>query len=135
MIRPALPADLRETPISVLAYIGDAVFELYLRLDAANRCAGPSGQLHGRCVKLARASAQAEAVRRLMPCLTEEEQAVFRRGRNAEPGSRSKHADPVSYRDATGLEALVGYLYLAGANDRLDNLMQHLLSAVEIDHA
>ncbi len=119
--------DLREVPISVLAYIGDAVYELYVRLHTSSQCQGKSGQLHRRAVRLVKATAQADAMRRLMPMLEADELAVFRRGRNSQPPSRSRHADLPDYLAATGLEALVGYLYMQKRQDRLDELMSMIL--------
>jgi len=127
MIQPVDLGDLREVPVSVLAYVGDAVYELYVRLHTSGHNQGKSGTLHRRSVCLVKAAAQAEAVRRLMPELTEEEQAIFRRGRNSQPGSMSKHADPADYLMATGLEALVGYLYLKKDGERLNQLMAMIL--------
>lgn len=119
--------DLREIPISVLAYIGDAVYELYVRLYATSQSSGKSGLLHRLSVRMVKARAQAEAIRHLLPDLTEEEQSICRRGRNSQPGSMSRHADPADYLMATGLEALVGYLYLKQDHERLNQLMARIL--------
>ena len=124
---PSLTRDLREVPISVLAYIGDAVYELYARIHSCNSCPGKSGQLHRRAVSIVRAQAQAAAMRRLLPLLQDDELAVYRRGRNSQPSSRSKHADPADYLMATGLEALIGYLSLKNDDRRLDELMALIL--------
>ena len=96
--------DLREIPISTLAYIGDAVYEVYVRMYQCHVCQGKSGQLHKRSVNIVKAKAQAEAVRKLLPFFNEEELAVYRRGRNSHPAARSRHADPIEYRMATGLD-------------------------------
>ncbi|MEA4888718.1 MAG: ribonuclease III domain-containing protein [Clostridiaceae bacterium] len=127
MIMPTAAGDLRETPISVLAYIGDAVYELYVRLYTSSHYQGKSGALHRLSVHLVKAGAQAEAMQRLMAVLTDEEAAIFRRGRNSQPGSMSKHADPADYLMATGLEAVIGYLYLKREETRLDHLMAMIL--------
>jgi ribonuclease-3 family protein len=119
--------DWREIPVSVMAYIGDAVYELKIRLALASRFRGKSGELHRRCVRLVRASAQAEAARRMLSDLNEEEESVFRRARNSAPGSQAKHASPVDYRVATGLEALIGYLYLTDQKERIDQLIARIL--------
>jgi len=133
MIRPTYQGDLRELPVSTLAYIGDAVYELYVRLDLCQAGCGKSGELHRQTVRKVKASAQAQAARRLLPLLTEEEAAIFRRARNSQPGSQPKHADPVDYRVATGLEAVIGYLYLSLAEVRLEQLMRMILE--DHDHA
>lgn len=123
--------ELRELPVSVMAYIGDAVYELAVRKALAARFRGKSGELHRRCVRLVKAAAQADAARRLLTDLTAEEESVFRRGRNSAPGSQPKHAAPVDYRVATGLEALIGWLHLCGRNDRIDELMLRILEDYE----
>lgn len=123
--------ELRELPVSVMAYIGDAVYELAVRKALAARFRGKSGELHRRCVRLVKAAAQADAARRLLTDLTAEEESVFRRGRNSTPGSQPKHAAPVDYRVATGLEALIGWLHLCGRNDRIDELMLRILEDYE----
>lgn len=123
--------DLRELPVSVMAYIGDAVYELAVRKALAARFRGKSGELHRRCVRLVKAAAQADVARRLFTDLSEEEESVFRRGRNSAPGSQPKHAAPVDYRVATGLEALIGWLHLSGRSDRIDELMLRILEDYE----
>lgn len=127
MIRPEYQGDLRELPVSTLAYIGDAVYELYIRLALCKDGCGKSGELHRKTVRLVKASAQAQAARQLLPSLTEEEASIFRRARNSQPSSQSKNADPVDYRVATGLEAVIGYLYLSHADERLQTLMRMIL--------
>ena len=123
--------ELRELPVSVMAYIGDAVYELAVRKALAARFRGKSGELHRRCVRLVKAAAQADVARRLFTDLTEEEESVFRRGRNSAPGSHPKHAAPVDYRVATGLEALIGWLHLSGKSERIDELMLRILEDYE----
>lgn len=127
MIGPTLTQHGPDVPVSTLAYIGDAVYELYARLYACKHCQGRSGQLHRHSVELVKAQAQAKAVRRVMPLLTPEERLVFRRGRNSQPNSRSKHASLADYLSATGLEAVIGYLSLKQEEQRLDELMAVIL--------
>ena len=74
-----------------------------------------------------KAHAQANAIRRLLPCLSDDELTVYKRGRNSQPASRSRHADPVDYQMATGLEALIGYISLKKDDQRLDELMAMIL--------
>lgn len=131
MIESSFKGDIREVPISVMAYIGDAVYELTVRLHFCSQSSAKSGALHRRSVQLVRAKAQAEAARKLLPSLTEEEQSIFRRGRNSQPGSMPRNADPADYLIATGLEALIGYLYLKGDNSRLDDLLAVILKEQE----
>ena len=104
--------DLRTVSPLTLAFLGDGVYGLLVRERLVQEANRPAGELHSR-----RAEAQAEAVTRLLPLLTEEEAAVFRRGRNAHT-SRSGG----DYHRATGLEALFGWLYLKGDQTRLRTL-------------
>lgn len=119
--------DLREVPISVLAYIGDAVYELRIRLHLCQKSNAKSGALHRETIKWVRAAAQAAAVDRLLPLLSEAETMIYRRGRNSQPSSIPKNADPADYMAATGFEAVIGYLYLKGDQDRLDHLLEEIL--------
>ena len=108
---------LRTVSPLTLAFLGDGVYGLLVRERLVQEANRPAGELHSRSVALVRAEAQAEAVTRLLPLLTEEEAAVFRRGRNAHT-SRSGG----DYHRATGLEALFGWLYLKGDQTRLRTL-------------
>lgn len=126
MTRPAVEGDLRAVSAGALAYVGDAVYELHARLRTFGNGRDPSGAMHRRAVRIVKASTQAEAARRLLPELTEEEAAVYRRGRNNTSGSMPKHADPVAYRAATGLEAVIGFLYLRGEEARVEELMEKI---------
>jgi len=119
--------DLREVPASVLAYIGDAVFELHVRQDVAARYFSKSGALHKRVISHVRAKAQADAARVLLSELSDAENDIFRRGKNSNPGSMAKNCSPVDYKYATGLEAVIGYLYLSGDHERLDVLLVRIL--------
>ena len=106
---------------SVLAFVGDAVYGLYVRtaLSEVNR---PSGELHRLSVKLVNATAQAEAFRLIEPELSEKEISVFKRGRNFHTHSSPKNSTGGDYHIATGLECLFGYLYLSKDNERADKL-------------
>lgn len=106
---------------SVLAFVGDAVYGLYVRtyLSEVNR---PSGELHKLSVKLVNATAQAEAFKLIEPNLTEKEISVFKRGRNFRTGNTPKNSTGGEYHTATGLETLFGFLYLSNQNDRAKEL-------------
>jgi ribonuclease-3 family protein len=106
---------------SVLAFVGDAVYGLYVRtyLAEVNR---PSGELHKLSVKLVNATAQAEAYALIEPLLSEKEISVFKRGRNFRTGNTPKNSTGGEYHTATGLETLFGFLYLAGQNERAKEL-------------
>ncbi len=106
---------------SVLAFVGDAVYGLYVRtyLAEVNR---PSGELHKLSVKLVNATAQAEAFKIIEPLLTEKELSVFKRGRNFKTGNTPKNSTGGEYHTATGVETLFGFLYLANENVRAKQL-------------
>ena len=106
---------------SVLSFVGDAVYGLYVRtyLAEVNR---PSGELHKLSVKLVNATAQAEAFRLIEGELSEKELSVFKRGRNFHTGNTPKNSTGGEYHTATGLETLFGFLYLSGENDRAKQL-------------
>lgn len=117
-----LPCDPKSYSPLTLAFLGDTVYDLLVREKLL--CQGNCGvkQLHSAAVDRVRCSSQAKAVDKIESILTEEEEAVFRRGRNAHPGHTPKNADAGDYHRATGLEALFGYLYLCGNMDRIREL-------------
>ena len=105
-----------------LAHMGDAVFEILVRtwLCAHGKATGKG--LHQATIALVRAESQAEKAERILPLLTEEETAVFRRGRNAQVHSVPPHASRAQYGEATALEALLGWLWLKGRKARINEL-------------
>ena len=107
----------------VLAYIGDAVYELIVRTRVINHGSVQVNKMHKKSSALVNAGTQAELIRLLLEELTEEEMAVYKRGRNAKSVTTAKHATVVDYRTATGFEALCGYLYLSGRLERLITLI------------
>ena len=109
-----------------LAYIGDAVYELLIRSRVMSGGQKPVGALHNASANSARASSQATAYMLLMDSgrLTEKEVEILKRGRNAKSASRAKNASVIDYRHATGLEALFGYLYLSGDEERIKELFE-----------
>lgn len=108
----------------VLAYIGDGVYELYVRgRIIAEHPDLPAHKLHKKAIKYVSAGAQSRSIGKIEALLTEEEAAVYRRGRNAKSPTSAKNADITDYRRATGFEALVGYLYLKKSTERLEGLM------------
>ena len=119
------PFSLQEAKLKnplALAYLGDTVWDLLIR---QRLLAGglPAGALHRRAILRANAGAQAEAAARIDPVLSPEEADVMRRGQNAHAHHRApKNQDPVNYSRATGLEALMGYLYLTGQIGRIAEL-------------
>ncbi len=107
----------------VLAFVGDAVYSLFVRERLTFMSDGKAGALNKLAVKEVKATAQAELIKELLPQLTEEEAAVFRRARNAKKSTRAKNASVAEYNLSTGFEAVLGYLYLTGNEERLDFIL------------
>ncbi len=112
-----------------LAHIGDAVFELLCRSYLCAQGKAKVGDLHKQTVALVRAPAQAKFAEKLLPHLTEEELAYYRRGKNAHVHAVPKGASPAQYAKATGVEALFGFLHLAGRDDRANQLFCTVMEA------
>ncbi len=123
---PLTEEEVRAMGSLALAHVGDAVFELLVRVHLA-AAGGRNGSLHRAAVEMVNAAAQAGDMEKLLPLLTEEEAEVFRRGRNVKVHSVPKHARLGDYHAATGLEALFGYLYLLDRRDRLNALFAVIL--------
>lgn len=127
--------DIKADTLSplTLAFTGDAVFSLFIRemlVCDANR---PVGELHRLSVQSVKASAQAEAMRKIMPLLTEKELEVFKRGRNAHTSHTPKNQSGCDYHYATGFESLIGYLYLKDEEDRLNLLLNEVIKVFKDD--
>lgn len=105
-----------------LAFIGDTVFDLLVRGRVVGEGNRPVGKLHAQCAKIVCAPAQAQAVKRISPLLTEDEFAMYKRGRNANSGHKPKNATEAEYHSSTGLETLFGWLYLSGETERVQEL-------------
>ena len=105
-----------------LAYLGDCVLELCVRQHLVRSGVSSSASLNRKALDYVRATAQANAMKNILPILTEEEDAVFRRGRNVGHTNTPKSATVAEYRAATGMEALFGWLHLAGRRERIDEL-------------
>ncbi len=126
--------DPRQLSPLVLAYVGDTVYDLYVRTQLILTTDATAHGLHMQAARRVCAKGQAEALRRIWDQLTEEEQGVYKRGRNSHMGTVPKNAAIQDYRAATGLEALLGYLYLAGRDQRLAQLLRQLLGNEEENH-
>lgn len=111
--------DVRAYSPLTLAYVGDAVYEVVIRTVIAERANRAANELHKRAVKYVQAGAQAAMITALQEILTEDEMAVFKRGRNAKSNTSAKNASITDYRKATGFEALIGFLYLTDDLDRV----------------
>lgn len=114
---------INELTTPALAYLGDAVIELYVRERLVGAGYSTSASLNQKSLDYVRAGAQARAMQKILPLLSDEEQAIFRRGRNMGHGNVPKGATVAEYRNATGMEVLAGYLHLAGAQERLCELL------------
>ena len=126
------PDQLRAISSVGLAHIGDAVFEILARtwLCAHGKATGKG--LHQAAIRLVCAESQARRAERILPLLTEEEAAVFRRGRYAQVHTVPNHASRAQYGEATALEALLGWLYLSGRRDRVNQLFQEMMEEAEV---
>ena len=120
---PMTTKQARELNPLVLAYIGDGVHTLYVRLVELGRTTGKADKLHNAVTAHVKAEAQAKSMQSIMDQLTEEENDIFHRARNAHTHSMAKNATVCDYRLATGFEALIGFLYLTGQTDRLEYLL------------
>ena len=116
-----------------LAHVGDAVFELLVRLYLAEKGSETAVELHKAAVAMVNAGAQSRDMQQILPALTEEELSVFHRGRNARVNSLPRHAKVGEYHEATGLETLFGYLYLLGRTDRVSALFRMILEGCYAD--
>lgn len=121
---PGKEQDIRTYSPLTLAYIGDAIYDLVIRTVVVERANRPNGDLHHITVKYVNAGAQAKMIEALQDKLTEEEQTVYRRGKNSKPHTMAKNATPADYRKATGFEAVMGYLYLKGETERMLELIR-----------
>ena len=113
-----------------LAHIGDGVFELLCRSYLCAKGGKNVGNLHRDTINMVKATSQAKFIDKLLPHLTEEELAYYRRGKNSHVHAVPKSASPAEYAKATGLEALFGALYLSGQTDRLNELFHIIIEEV-----
>ena len=122
LIRSAFPqkeVDIRTYSPLTLAYIGDAIYDLIIRTVVVSNANRPANDLHRITVRFVSAPAQARIIEALMETLTEEEQSVYRRGKNSKPHTTAKNATAADYMKATGFEAVLGYLYLKDDMERV----------------
>ena len=121
------PDQLRAISSIGLAHMGDAVFEILVRTWLCEQGKATGKGLHQATIRMVCAESQAEKAERILPELTEEELAVFKRGRNAHVKSVPGHASRAQYGEATALEALFGWLYLAGRKERINELFRAMM--------
>ena len=124
-INPRLASPL------TLAFIGDAVWEIYVRSRIVNENPDmPVNKLNRLVIKFVKASGQCDAIHSIEESLTDDELSAYKRGRNAKSYTTAKNASLRDYRHATGFEALLGYVYLTGNDERLNELMESAYKAV-----
>ena len=114
-----------------LAYLGDAVYEMVIRTICVKRTNMQTQKLHRKVTGYVSAKAQAKMMDALLKELTEEEESIYRRGRNSKPYTKAKNASIEEYLKATGFEALVGYLYLQKEYERMNALIAHGIEALQ----
>lgn len=119
--------ELHKMSAIALAHMGDAVYETLVRTWLCVHGTATGKDLHRATIALVCAPAQAEKMQKILPLLTDEELAVYKRGRNANVHTMSRSASPAQYHAATGLECLMGYLYLKGGKDRAEQLFREMM--------
>ncbi len=115
----------------LLAYIGDAVFELFIRTLVVAEGSSQAGEAHKKAVSFVKAKSQAKIIEGIHEYLTEEEKRIVKRGRNAKTGSMPRHAEVMEYKYATGFECLLGYLYLNGQIIRLFEILSYAVKTMK----
>ena len=123
--------DVREYDVKALAYIGDAVYEVYVRQYLMKNSREQVSKLHKKAVKYVSAKAQACVIDNIIDNMEEDILAIFKRGRNATSNTVPKNTDVVTYKIATGFEAVVGFLYLIEDNDRLEKFITKAFEIIE----
>lgn len=122
--------DIRSYSPLALAYIGDGIYDLVIRSMIVGKGNTQANQLHRQTSQLVKAHTQSEMIEVLLPELSEEEMAVYKRGRNAKSPTMAKNATMADYRRATGFEALMGYLYLENQMERMMELIKKALAGI-----
>ena len=117
-------ADINAYSPLTLAYIGDSIYDLVIKTIVVERANCAANKLHQQASALVKAQTQAQMADFLQDYMTEEEQAIYKRGRNAKSYTSAKNASVADYRKATGLEAVFGYLYLKGQSERVVDLVK-----------
>ena len=123
--------DVKEVNVKTLAYIGDVVYELYIREHVISNSHEQVNKLHKKTIKYVSAKAQAKIVEIVHDELSDEEKDIIRRGRNADANTVPKNTDVVTYKIATGFEALIGWLYLSKQETRLKEIINRSVEIIE----
>ena len=116
--------DAKNINSQTLAFVGDAVYTLYIRTNLASSYKVSANKLHSLCNEFVKAKGQSDAINLVLKEFTETELAVFKRARNYKTANIAKHADVIDYKRATGFEAVVGFLYLSGQSERLNYILK-----------
>lgn len=125
--------DIRTYSPLTLAYIGDSIYDLVIRSILVNKGNIPVNKLHQRASQVVKAQTQATMILALMDELTDEEKDWYRRGRNSKPHTKAKNASTMDYLEATGFEAVMGYLYLTDDMDRICELVNRGIELTGLD--
>ena len=120
-------ADVNQLSPLVWAYVGDSIYEIFIRNNLVNNSNAKPHRLHIETIKFVKAKAQADTLAKIKDFLTEKEKEIVRRGRNAENHHVAKNASVAEYSQATAFEALIGYLYLTKQDDRLKEILDMCL--------
>ena len=115
----------------VWAYIGDSVFEMFIRVNLVNHSNAKPHKLHKQSIHYFKAQAQAEILKKIQDSLTPKEQEIVRRGRNVQNHHVAKNANVAEYAQSTAFEALIGYLYLTKQDERLKEILESSIQTIE----
>lgn len=125
--------NVKQINTTALAYIGDAVYEVYIREASVRSNPANVDAIHRANVRYVRAEGQELAIRKLADELTPEEQGIVRRARNHKITSKPKNANPITYKMATAFEALIGYLYLDGQKERMEEIIHKAVEIIDAE--
>lgn len=123
--------EVNKINTTALAYIGDAVYEVYVRKYVLEKDSVNVNKQNKLAIKFVRAEGQALAIKKMMESLTDSEQSLVKRARNKKITSKPQNADPVTYKLATAFEALVGFLYLSGNVERLEEVINQAMILID----
>ena len=126
--------ELYRSNTTTLAYVGDAVYEVFIRKRLLTDPNINTKKLHKEAIRYVSAAGQCLAIRTMFDDLTEEEQGLVKRARNRQSATKPKNADPVEYKWATAFEALVGFLDLAGEKDRAEEIMERAVAVCDEEY-
>ncbi|WP_350343789.1 ribonuclease III domain-containing protein [Proteinivorax tanatarense] len=121
----------KEVPVIALAFVGDSVYDTYIRTMLLNNGKYKPNLLHKRSSAYSKAKAQSVAYLNIKDILSNEEEKLANRGRNAKTNTMAKNASVAEYKNATALEALIGYLHLTNQKQRIDEIMDKIVQEIE----